>query len=67
MPGTSDRPGDRHKRDPIGYRPPADVWPFLDAYKEATGLGASAVISRALREFFAKPASAPEAGESPVA
>ena len=53
MPGTDARPGDRHKRKPIGYRPPADVWPLIDARTEETGQGASAIITEALRRFFA--------------
>lgn len=54
MASADARPGDRHLRKPIGYRVPADLWPLLDARKEETGQGPSAVITEALREYLAR-------------
>lgn len=55
MPSTDSRPGDRHRHPAIGYRPPEEIRPLLEAHMEQTGRGASAVITQALREYFAKP------------
>jgi hypothetical protein len=56
MASADSRPGDRHKHDPIAYRPPADVRPLLAARMEQTGRGASSIITEALREYLAKTA-----------
>jgi len=63
MPGTEGRPGDRHKRNPIGYRPPLDIWPLLDARMQETGRGASAVITEALRQYLGT--ADPDIGRTP--
>lgn len=55
MASPDTRPGDRHTRKPVAYRPPLDVRPALEARMEATGLKASAIITEALRAYLAKP------------
>lgn len=54
------RSADRHKHPPLRYRPPADVRPALEARMQETGLGASAILSEALRAYLSIPASPAE-------
>lgn len=60
-----------HKHPPIGYRPPRDIRPLLDARMKETGLGPSAILTQALREYFAghghDAAAPPRAAEPPDA
>lgn len=62
MASADSRPGDRHKHNPIAYRPPEAVREPLTALAEATDTPVSAIITKALRRYLRE-----AAGETPDA